>query len=198
MLHRTGKPHKYRPESGVAGAANYEFGFMEELVMRTALLIVGAVAVTACNVGTDSSGGASDFRPVTTDQALLEQWKVELIEADEAFEQSVQTVGLGGWLAAFGTEGMMISGGRSYFGPEGIRQVVLPMFADPEFELTWDPTFASVGPSGDLGYTIGTYELTSSSAVGPVTSAGSYLTVWRRQANGDWKVEADIGSPGDP
>jgi len=171
---------------------------MEGLVMRVALLIAGAVAVTACNLGTDSAGGESDFSAVTIDQTLLEQWRIELIEADQAFEQSVQTVGLGGWLAAFGDEGMMISGGKSYVGPEGIRQAVLPMFADPEFELSWDPTFASVGPSGDLGYTIGTYEMTISGEARPVTSTGSYLTVWRRQANGDWKVEADIGSPGDP
>jgi len=161
--------------------------------MRRALLILAALVATACGGGSDSTVDNSSM--VAGDSASMEQWQVQLIEADRGFNRAVQTTGLGAWLFAFGSDGMMISGDQTFVGQEGIRQAVLPLFADPEFELTWDPTFATVGPSGDLGYTIGTYEMTTGGEVGPLHETGSYLTVWRRKPNGDWKVEADIGSP---
>ncbi|TFG65595.1 MAG: nuclear transport factor 2 family protein, partial [Gemmatimonadales bacterium] len=157
---------------------------MEELVMRREILMAAAVVATACSAGSESTIGDGSSRLVTSDSTLMAQWKVELIEADRGFEQSVQKTGLGGWLSAFAPDGMMVSGGSSYIGQEGIRRAVLPMFADPAFELRWDPTLASIGPSGDLGYTIGTYNMTISGETGPATQTGSYLTVWRRQPNG--------------
>jgi ketosteroid isomerase-like protein len=55
---------------------------------------------------------------------------------------------------------------------------------------------ADVAESGDLGYTLGRYE---SRRIGPdgqqVRETGSYLTVWKRGADGSWKVALDIGSP---
>ena len=165
--------------------------------MRGALLILAAVFAAGCGVESDSAAGGQGSGAVAGDSALVAQWKVELIEADRGFANSVQTTGLGGWINAFGPDGMMISGGVVHAGQEGIRQAVLPLFADPLFEIHWDPTFASVSSSGDLGYTIGTYEMTASDEDGPVTHRGTYLTVWRRQPNGSWKVEADIGNPGE-
>jgi len=163
-------------------------------VIRRTLSIVVAVMLTACGTGSDSTAGENGLAAVTGDSALMEQWKVELIEADREFERSLQTGGLGTWLHAFGPNGMMISGGAVHIGQEGVRQAVLPMFADPEFELTWNPTFAAAG-SGNLGYTVGTYELTLTGEVGLDTGTGTYLTVWRRDEDGAWRVEADIGSP---
>ena len=165
--------------------------------MRGALFIAAAVVTTACGVGSDSDAGGQGFGSVAGDSALLAQWKVELIEADHEFERAVQKSGLGAWLQAFGSDGMMISGGTVNAGQEGIRQAVLPLFADSAFEIHWVPGFAAVSSTGDLGYTIGTYEMTTSGEDGPVAQDGAYLTVWRRQPNGSWKVEADIGNPRD-
>lgn len=158
--------------------------------------MAAAVAATACGIGSDSSVRTTGPYLLAGDTVLMEQWKVELIEADRGFERSVQSGGLGTWLHAFGSTGMMISGGVVHIGQEGIRQAVLPMFADPAFELTWVPTLASVG-SGNMGYTVGTYQMTRSGESGPATETGSYLTVWRRTEDGAWHVEADIESPGD-
>ncbi len=164
--------------------------------MRGTLFIMAAVVTAACGAGADSAAGGQADGWVAGDSAQMERWRVELIEADRGFEQRVQKTGLGAWLHAFGSGGMMISGGAVHAGQEGIRQAVLPLFADPAFEMTWDPTFASVG-SGNLGYTVGTYEMTLTGEDGPVTESGAYLTIWRRTEDGAWHVEADIGSPGD-
>jgi ketosteroid isomerase-like protein len=59
--------------------------------------------------------------------------------------------------------------------------------------LSWVPRVSGVGPVGDLGWSLG--EFTSVSEGG--TFAGKYLSIWRKQANGEWKFVQDAGS-GDP
>ena len=67
---------------------------------------------------------------------------------------------------------------------------------DPKvYQLTWTPTDAVMGPSGDVGYTWGHFEGHSKDANGnPVTTTGRYITIWRKQADGNWKVVLDAGA----
>jgi ketosteroid isomerase-like protein len=67
---------------------------------------------------------------------------------------------------------------------------------DPKvYQLTWTPTDAVMGPSGDIGYTWGHFEGHSKDANGnPVTTSGRYITIWRKQPDGKWKVVLDAGA----
>jgi ketosteroid isomerase-like protein len=49
--------------------------------------------------------------------------------------------------------------------------------------------------SGDLAYTYGTYELIAPGAERKVLVGGNYLRIWKRGADGRWKVVLDIESP---
>jgi len=63
--------------------------------------------------------------------------------------------------------------------------------------LTWHPVFAAVGSAGDLGYTTGPWEYRKSKAAAdskPV-AYGNYISVWKRQTDGAWKVVTDFGAP---
>ncbi|MGH9605807.1 MAG: YybH family protein [Terracidiphilus sp.] len=63
------------------------------------------------------------------------------------------------------------------------------------YQLTWTPTGAWMGPSGESGYTWGHYEGESKDASGtPVTTSGRYITVWGKQPDGSWKVEMDASA----
>lgn len=54
-------------------------------------------------------------------------------------------------------------------------------------------TTVDVGGSGDTAYEIGKYTLKIQAAGQEgVTDSGKYLVVWQRQANGTWKLHADI------
>lgn len=54
-------------------------------------------------------------------------------------------------------------------------------------------TTADVGRSGDLAYESGTVSLTIQPAgAAPTTSAAKYVVVWKRQADGSWKLHRDI------
>jgi ketosteroid isomerase-like protein len=59
---------------------------------------------------------------------------------------------------------------------------------------TWQPQFADVARSGDLGYSYGVYELRSNDAARALAEKGNYLRIWKRQ-DGGWKVLIDVANP---
>ena len=64
-------------------------------------------------------------------------------------------------------------------------------------QLSWEPLFADISSSGDLGYTIGRWEFSASDTSGAVrTSYGHYVTIWKKQDDGSWKYVFDSGSDG--
>jgi ketosteroid isomerase-like protein len=59
--------------------------------------------------------------------------------------------------------------------------------------LLWQPVFSAAAHSLDLGYSTGPWELRNTGA-SSLRTFGNYVTVWRKQATGDWKVVLDIGT----
>ncbi|PYQ21943.1 MAG: hypothetical protein DMF81_13800, partial [Acidobacteria bacterium] len=56
-----------------------------------------------------------------------------------------------------------------------------------------------VASSGDLAYTRGEFESKGTDREGkPSTRTGRYLTVWRKQVDGSWRVAVDTSDPGPP
>ena len=65
--------------------------------------------------------------------------------------------------------------------------------------LVWQPVFAWVAASRDLGFTIGESTSTGLGASGAaVQRMGKYLTVWKRQGDGTWRFVIDGGNLGPP
>lgn len=73
-------------------------------------------------------------------------------------------------------------------GTANIRQMWTEITSDPGFALSFEPSKADVAASGDFGYTTGTY----TSTLAGVKEAGKYVTTWKKQADGQWKVMEDI------
>ena len=63
--------------------------------------------------------------------------------------------------------------------------------------LTWEPEVAEVAASGELGYTSGPYRLRPGRGQEP-TGFGRYVSVWKKQLDGTWKVLIDAGVAHDP
>jgi ketosteroid isomerase-like protein len=78
-------------------------------------------------------------------------------------------------------------------GKEQIQKVWTGLMALPGFSLSFAPTKIEVAKSGDLAYDVGTFELKVNDASGkPTTEIGKYVVVWKKQADKQWKVVADI------
>jgi ketosteroid isomerase-like protein len=58
--------------------------------------------------------------------------------------------------------------------------------------LYWQPVYADIAASGDFGYTTGPWSYSKTRTTAP-TVFGEYITVWRKQADGKWKVLIDAG-----
>lgn len=77
-------------------------------------------------------------------------------------------------------------------GLAGIREAIVGMMQDPAFALSFEPANVVVARSGDVAYETGPYSLTTTGPdKKPATESGHYVAVWRRQADGTWKVAVD-------
>lgn len=125
------------------------------------------------------------------------QYEAELMEVDRAFANSMAEGGLDAWVGHFAPEGAMISGQGEITGEPYIRAAMAPIFSDSTVVFTWSPDRARVAESGELGYTIGDYRISRRDSTGQLAETldrGKYVSIWRRQPDGTWKVVADIGS----
>lgn len=78
-------------------------------------------------------------------------------------------------------------------GPPAIRKFLEARSA--QSSLVWQPVFAWVAESRDLGFTIGEYTSTQRGSSGAaIQRTGKYLTVWRRQSDGTWRFVVDGGN----
>ena len=78
-------------------------------------------------------------------------------------------------------------------GTSAIAKTTASAFAIPDFKLEWHPDQVEVARSGELGYTSGTYTWTFKDASGkPASDKGKYLTIWKKQQDGSWKVLLDM------
>jgi len=91
---------------------------------------------------------------------------------------------------------LMVPGGPSSNGKDAIRAAMKQMLSDPAMSLTFQASKVDVAKSGDLGYTQGSYKLTVTDPTTHkvINDHGSYVTTYRKQADGSWKAVADIAT----
>jgi len=123
----------------------------------------------------------------------VEAYKAQLLSADTAFSNAAQKIGvLNAFLGVATAETKILSG--KGLGFEAVRAEYQGFPATAT--LSWKPSFSDVSATGDLGYTWGRYEYRELKADGKaIVETGTYVTVWRRQADGSWKVVLDGGTP---
>lgn len=120
--------------------------------------------------------------------------KTLLFGLEAKFAQDVAAKGGAGFAEWFAPDGVALGNGTAPV----VGQVAIARstnWSPQQYQLTWTPTDAVMGPSGDMGYTWGHFEGHSKDANGnPVTTSGRYITVWRKQPDGTWKVVLDAGA----
>jgi ketosteroid isomerase-like protein len=119
-----------------------------------------------------------------------------LMEADRAFAAAVAEGGTEAWVSWFAEDGAQIQAGSGEIrGRDAIRELMAGL-DDPDFSLTWEPRRADIAASGELGWTTGSYVSKGIGASGePRQAQGRYVTIWRKQPDGAWKVVMDLGNP---
>lgn len=98
------------------------------------------------------------------------------------------------WASYFTEDGSgLYPGTPTLNGKAAIKAAMTPMFADPNFSLTFQSTRSIASKGGDMVYSQGTYVMTVTDpkTKKPVTDKGKYLTIYTKQPDGSWKAVAD-------
>ena len=84
-------------------------------------------------------------------------------------------------------------------GPQEVRGYRFGFITTPGVELRFEIVHAEVSASGDMGWTLAIVEITIHRPDGPPGSDRVRdFHVWKKQADGSWKVAVDIWSSGLP
>jgi uncharacterized protein (TIGR02246 family) len=98
--------------------------------------------------------------------------------------------------AIFAADGVQLaSSGKIIKGPQQImeRQKTAMQGADPGVRVT--VTTLNVWLDGDTAYETGKYKYEYTEKGKPGTDQGRYVTIWKRQKDGSWKLAMDMGVP---
>ncbi len=80
-------------------------------------------------------------------------------------------------------------------GKDAIRKGWQGLLAAPGLQLTVTTTGVDVARSGDLAVERGTFSVVTTDKKGkPNTETGQLVVVWKKQADGSWKVVADTNA----
>ena len=142
--------------------------------------------------------GTQQETPNPLTDTTMKPGKMLLYDLEARFAKDVLEQGGAGFAAWFADDGVALGNGAAPL----IGKVAIAKSANwsaRDYQLTWTPTDAMMGPSGDMGYTWGHYEGRSKDANGnPVLTGGRYITMWRKEPDGSWKVVLDAGANDPP
>jgi ketosteroid isomerase-like protein len=126
-----------------------------------------------------------------------EELQAQLLQADRAFAAATAERGVEGFKTFLEENaGTLRPGQPIIHGREAHAELWRPLLEDPLRRIHWEPELAEASAGGDMGFTVGRYEITEQTATGDViVGSGHYVTVWRKQPDGTWKVAFDSGVP---
>jgi ketosteroid isomerase-like protein len=173
-------------------------GLMKRRALAVRVVMAGLLATGGLREGWGQiglpGGGQEQSAPNPLMDPTAKPGKVLLFDLEARFAKETKERGGAGFASWFAEDGVALGNGQVPV----IGRVAIEKSANwlPQvYQLTWTPTDAQMGPSGDMGYTWGHFEGRSKDAAGnPVLTSGRYMTIWRKQADGSWKVVLDAGA----
>ena len=115
-------------------------------------------------------------------------------QADAAWSTAGETRQLDQFKAVFLEDAMILAPNEPLaVGKAAIESMIDRYFAMPGFSPKWTTGTVVVASSGDIAYSISASEFTMNDAAGvPMVDIGKGITIWKKQADGSWKVAVDM------
>ncbi len=119
----------------------------------------------------------------------------ELFAADRAFAAAVADSGVPAWNARLAPDVAKPGNGGLILlrGIDPVSAFDKSIFADPSRMLIWEPTDAVSYSDRRTGVTVGRSAWVRRNARADTLATGRYLTLWRKQSDGRWKIILDTG-----
>ena len=119
-----------------------------------------------------------------------------ILELERRAREAAQAKDLDRYVSFYADDASLFwPGAPMVTGRAAIREFMRAFLAMPAFSLSFETAKVDVARAGDLAYSYGTNKVTLVDPVGNrMKDRGKYLTVYRKQPDGTWKVMADIGN----
>ena len=155
--------------------------------LRTSMALLGAAAlsVSACQKYEGDKGNATAAMADTAAAA-------DAIKADEkAWNEQFKAKDLEKLVGRYASDATAVFPGMAAVSGDGVRKTYEDALKDANFDVSFSSD--KIETSGDLAYSRGHFtEKHSDAANKPVSTSGSYITVYKKQADGSWKVVEDF------
>jgi ketosteroid isomerase-like protein len=120
--------------------------------------------------------------------------KQKMMDADRAFSKmSVEKGMKNAFMEYIDSNGVLLRPNQlPIVGADAIDYLI--QINDSGYTLQWEPKGGGIAQSGELGYVYGIYALKPREK--DTTLYGTYTSIWKKQADGNWKFILDSGNEG--
>ena len=160
-------------------------------LMLWGLVLAAGPATGQVLGGTGQTPAVPENVPNPLSDTTMGPGKTLLFELEAKFAKATAEGGGKAFATWFAEDGVSLANGQApVHGREAIAKQATWLAKD--YQLMWSPTDGVMSPAGDMGYTWGHYEGRSRGADGNTrVLTGRYLTIWRKEPDGSWKVVLD-------
>jgi len=154
-------------------------------------ILVFAAAAIAQNQAQAAATAAASTDALTEARRAIEKGNAQWVEAWAKGDPSMIA-------SLFAEDGVMLArNGKLIKGRQGIleRQKTAMSGVEPGVKVT--VTTVDVWLDGDTAYETGKYKYEYKEKGKPGVDEGRYVTMWKRQKDGSWKLVMDMGVPQD-
>jgi ketosteroid isomerase-like protein len=150
------------------------------VILALAMLVVGVVVAVPNRTDVAASSAA--------DSAVL-------IKADQDFDAATAARGQEGFTSFIASDMTTIQPDEAIVsGKDGFVEGWKPVFSTPGLAVRWHPQLVRISGDATLGFTVGSYTTTrTENGSARTVGSGKYITIWRKQTDGSWKVTFDSG-----
>ena len=129
------------------------------------------------------------FAVVANGQSALQ----EMVKTEQAFSKMAEEQNTrDAFLAFIADDGLLFRPG-AVNGKKWMLEHPGPPPSDKRPLLAWQPAYAGMAASGDMGFTTGPWEAKADVNDEKPQGYGHFVTVWKKQADGTWKFVVDLG-----
>lgn len=161
---------------------------------RTFAIACVVASISAC--GSHAGPSTASTTPVHESAPVdVDAERAAILAAERSWAEAIAARDVDRVLAFFADDGASLPPDEAIIvGTDHRRAYLARLFAEPEFDSSWETTRVDIARSGDMALSMGT--TTHFAGRTPdgrtITEHGKYVTVWKKDASGRWLVVADI------
>ena len=116
----------------------------------------------------------------------------EMVKTEQAFSKTAEEKNTRDAFLAFIADDGLLFRPVAVNGKKWLLEHATPP-TDKKPLLAWQPSFAGMSASGDMGFTTGPWQFKGDIKDEKPSGYGHFVTVWKKQVDGSWKFVVDLG-----